>query len=83
MLISIHLTQTVCSSQKKISIPKVASARSKASSHLVLHGRAGLWVSLGMCPEDPSVGPEISRTGVCHGGEGSAGGLSIGRWHSP
>lgn len=70
MLISIHLAQTLCSPQK-ICIPEAASARSKASSHLVLHGRAGLWVSLGMCPRDPS-GVQKSA------GLGSAMGVRVG-----
>lgn len=82
MLISIHLTQTVCSSQK-IGIPKAASARSKANSHLVPQGHAGLRVSLGMCPKDPSLGPETGRAEICRGGKGKAGGLCVGCRYSP
>lgn len=57
MLISIHLTQTVCSSQK-ISIPKAASARSKANSYLVLPGCAGLWGCVQRIP------PRVQKSGL-------------------
>lgn len=72
MLISIHLTQTVCSSQK-ISIPKAASAKSKANSCLAVLGCGSAWGCVQRIPPwvQKSAGLE-SAMGVRGGLGGSA-----------
>lgn len=67
--------------EKKSAFPRQQVQGAKLAA--ICTAQPGLWVSLGMCPKDLSMGPEIGRIEVCHGGEGRAGGLSIGCWHSP